>query len=387
MPRRLLRFIISKLFDFIWKLNIINRLIIISVCFTLYVYIKLPAQHVHHLQQFAPECSSASATALVFPSACGIPAIMSAAPAISGPQVTEAISIDHNTAPQQPAADGIHISVVTPRGQHYIAAGTSAPLQPDHGGESTHRWVPAGEFSAPIDPEATGWHSMPFTSTSSKMDQSTLLSKAASLAWSTHIMASGTCASGDHQSGQKSTTSSSQQISSYHLVEMIILLRCNKCSAVHQSKKFSVSIEHFIQFRSIWGSIMPSPFGSSVEAWLANHLVDYSIVSSSVYQYINFILELGDHTSIRQKLKYFLHNVFPSGIKELLMTSEEDWICYKNININLQHSAHLASKFAAAPSSSSSDSDVEEGPSKKIKPSVNDSVQHGTIMHFNKGAS
>eukprot|EP00971_Amphidinium_carterae_P075359 1488965-Amphidinium_carterae.2 len=105
----------------------------------------------------------------------------------------------------------------------------------------------------------------------------------------------------------------------------------------------TINIEHFIQVKSMWGSIMPTPFGSSINSWFANHLVDYSIISSNVYQYINSILELGDHTSIRQKLKYFLHNVFPASIKELLMTSEGDWISYKNININLQHSAHLAS--------------------------------------------
>eukprot|EP00971_Amphidinium_carterae_P293825 5833332-Amphidinium_carterae.1 len=166
MPKRLLRFIISKLFDFIWKLNVINRLVIISIGFTVYVYIKLPAQHVHHLQQFASECSlsaSASATALVFPSACGIPVIsMSSAPAINGAQVTEGITIDHNAAPQQPAADGITISAITPSGQHYITAGTSAPS--DVGGESTHQWVPAGEFTSPMDPETSGWHQMPYTS-------------------------------------------------------------------------------------------------------------------------------------------------------------------------------------------------------------------------------
>eukprot|EP00971_Amphidinium_carterae_P325406 6455651-Amphidinium_carterae.1 len=134
-------------------------------------------------------------------------------------------------------------------------------------------------------------------------------------------------------------------------------------------KKDLINVEHFMQVKSIWGSIIQTPFGSSIDTWLRSHLVDYSIISSSVYQYINSILELGDHTSIRQKLKYFLHNIIPSGIKELLITSDGEWISYKNININLQHSSHLAIKFAASPSSSGSDSDVEEGPSKKIKPS------------------
>eukprot|EP00971_Amphidinium_carterae_P091883 1818887-Amphidinium_carterae.1 len=154
-------------------------------------------------------------------------------------------------------------------------------------------------------------------------------------------------------------------------------------STTASQQKETINNEHFIQVKSIWGSIMPTPFGASVESWLNNHLVDHSIISSSVYQYINSILELGDHTSMRQKLKHFLHNVFPSGIKELLITSEGGWISYKNININLQHSAHLASKFAAAPSSTS-DSDVEEGPAKRIKQTENDSIQQGTIMHFNK---
>eukprot|EP00971_Amphidinium_carterae_P213240 4232102-Amphidinium_carterae.1 len=41
-----------------------------------------------------------------------------------------------------------------------------------------------------------GWIAMPYSSTSKKMDHQTLLSKAASLAWSTHIMQSGEY---DHQ--------------------------------------------------------------------------------------------------------------------------------------------------------------------------------------------
>eukprot|EP00971_Amphidinium_carterae_P017945 353666-Amphidinium_carterae.1 len=102
------------------------------------------------------------------------------------------------------------------------------------------------------------------------------------------------------------------------------------------SKKEKINVEHFMQVKSIWGSIMETPFGSSIDNWLSSHLVDYSIVSSSVYQYINSILKLGDHTSIRQKLKYFLHNIFPAGIEELLITSDGQWISYKNININLQ---------------------------------------------------
>eukprot|EP00971_Amphidinium_carterae_P015119 298625-Amphidinium_carterae.2 len=182
------------------------------VLFT-FVYIKLPAQHVHHLQQFASECSSA-APVLVFPSACGIPVIFSSMAAsdvpetaISGPQVVEYISINHNEVPQQQPSDGVTISAVTPREQqHFIPTGTAAP--PDYGGESTHQWIPAGDFSNPINPEAaSGWLAMPYSSTASKMDHQVLLSKAASLSWSTHIMQSGEY---DHQ-----TTSVKEWISSF----------------------------------------------------------------------------------------------------------------------------------------------------------------------------
>eukprot|EP00971_Amphidinium_carterae_P236577 4695387-Amphidinium_carterae.1 len=57
-------------------------------------------------------------------------------------------------------------------------------------------------------------------------------------------------------------------------------------------QKDLINVEHFMQVKSIWGSIMQTPFGSSVDTWLSSHLVDYSIISSSVYQYINSILEL-----------------------------------------------------------------------------------------------
>eukprot|EP00971_Amphidinium_carterae_P006633 130670-Amphidinium_carterae.1 len=84
-------------------------------------------------------------------------------------------------------------------------------------------------------------------------------------------------------------------------------------------------------------------------------LIDYSIVSSSVHQYLNSILELGDHESIRNKLKYFVHNIFPSGIKALLISPSGEWISYNGINLNLQNSAHLASKFAFKSSDSTSE--------------------------------
>eukprot|EP00971_Amphidinium_carterae_P301657 5993157-Amphidinium_carterae.1 len=127
----------------------------------------------------------------------------------------------------------------------------------------------------------------------------------------------------------------------------------------------------------------------SHEDWLANHLVDYSIISS-IYQYINSLLELGDHTAIRQKLIYFIHNVFPASIKPLLISSSGEWISYSNINMNVQHKAHMAIKFVA---STTTDSDVQdEEPStksiKSIKPSdSSDTIQQGTIIKFNKGST
>eukprot|EP00971_Amphidinium_carterae_P241484 4794849-Amphidinium_carterae.1 len=88
---------------------------------------------------------------------------------------------------------------------------------------------------------------------------------------------------------------------------------------------------------------MTSPFSPSPTTWLASHLIDYSIISSSVHVYLNSVLELGDHQTIRNKLKYFCHHIFSASIKSLLMTPSGRWISYKGININLQNSAHLAS--------------------------------------------
>eukprot|EP00971_Amphidinium_carterae_P078091 1544995-Amphidinium_carterae.1 len=118
----------------------------------------------------------------------------------------------------------------------------------------------------------------------------------------------------------------------------------------------TINISEFVKVKSIWGSTMASCFGPSHEDWLANHLVDHSIISSSIYQYINSLLELGDHTAIRQELIYFIHNVFPASIKPLLISSAGEWISYNNINMNLQHKAHMAIKFIA----STADSDVED---------------------------
>eukprot|EP00971_Amphidinium_carterae_P349005 6490791-Amphidinium_carterae.1 len=160
-----------------------------------------------------------------------------------------------------------------------------------------------------------------------------------------------------------------------------------------QQQREKVDITHFIQIKSVWGSTMPSPFLPDASTWLASHLIDYSIISSNVHVYLNSILEIAQHPTIKNKLAYFCHNIFGKSIKSLLMTPSGAWIEYKGINTNLQNNSHLASKFAIIPSiegsSSSSDSEVEEAPSKKIKAATaaapaNDTVQQGTIMHFNK---
>eukprot|EP00971_Amphidinium_carterae_P148133 2935947-Amphidinium_carterae.1 len=91
---------------------------------------------------------------------------------------------------------------LTPRNRaHFVASGSPAPFASDDldhilantQQNYTHQWVPAGDFSAPVDPSksADGWGKMPYTSTASKMSEEVLLSKAASLAFSTHSMASG----------------------------------------------------------------------------------------------------------------------------------------------------------------------------------------------------
>eukprot|EP00971_Amphidinium_carterae_P180539 3580775-Amphidinium_carterae.1 len=205
-----LKFIIGKLFDFIWKLNFINRLCIISIVLSVYVYIKLPAaQHVHHLQQFASDCSSAS-PGLVVPSICGQPTIImstEAFPAISGPEVAEVTVIDHNNHPQEQPPDTAMVAITPRNSDHLVASGTPAPLPANGQQPSTHHWIPAGDFTSPIDPSSDGWASMPYTSTASKMSDEMLLSKAASLAYSSHIMASREY---DHQ-----TTSVKEWITSF----------------------------------------------------------------------------------------------------------------------------------------------------------------------------
>eukprot|EP00971_Amphidinium_carterae_P182862 3628879-Amphidinium_carterae.1 len=124
---------------------------------------------------------------------------MSSTPAISGPQVQEPISIDHTSHPQRPS--DAPMVALTPRNRaHFVASRSPAPLASDDidhilantHQNYTHQWVPAGDFSAPVDPSASadGWGKMPYTSTASKMSEEVLFNKAVSLAFSTHIMAS-----------------------------------------------------------------------------------------------------------------------------------------------------------------------------------------------------
>eukprot|EP00971_Amphidinium_carterae_P185105 3675827-Amphidinium_carterae.1 len=43
---------------------------------------------------------------------------------------------------------------------------------------------------------------------------------------------------------------------------------------------------------------MTSPFLPSPSTWLASHLLDYSLVSSNIYVYVNSVLELSQHPTI-----------------------------------------------------------------------------------------
>eukprot|EP00971_Amphidinium_carterae_P031534 620995-Amphidinium_carterae.1 len=88
---------------------------------------------------------------------------------------------------------------------------------------------------------------------------------------------------------------------------------------------------------------MASPFLPDAATWLASHLIDYSLVSSNIHVYLNGILEIAQHPTIKNKLAYFCHNIFSKSIKSLLMTPSGEWVEYKGININLQNNGHLAS--------------------------------------------
>eukprot|EP00971_Amphidinium_carterae_P131936 2613281-Amphidinium_carterae.1 len=513
-----------------------------------------------------------------------------------GPGVVESIIIDHNQQPQQRATEGVTMSSTSPRDQQrLVPTGSPAPLtaptaSADHGGEATHQWVPAG-MGTPVDPDDINkWFSAPWASTATSMSQQELLSKAASLSFSSHISKSGEY---DHQTssvkqwinsyrnlrirrpasitpaemdnlmdsgtappafqqpsqmqqvistsslkelqrqgtftnspkwtegyvrasvedagdwvlgsirptrstnrynseGNKITTAShlchihrdanfALTSTFYHASMMpeygqhqptadpaadaasatagqptssgeaaaeaartteaaenqqrpfikwcLINLVINEdivnsmsdpaTAAQHltdhafQPSRYNrrytdysielvydgsqditkIDISHVFHIKAVWGSTMASPFLPDPSTWLASHLIDYSLVSSNIHVYVNSIMEIAQHPTIKNKLAYFCHNIFGKSIKSLLTSPSGEWIEYKGININLQHSLHLASKFVVVPSDSSgssSDSEVEEAPSKKIKqaaPAANDSIQQGTIMHFNKGAS
>eukprot|EP00971_Amphidinium_carterae_P313870 6238040-Amphidinium_carterae.1 len=91
---------------------------------------------------------------------------------------------------------------------------------------------------------------------------------------------------------------------------------------------------------------MSSPFIPTPSLWLASHLLDYSLVSSNIWVYINSVLELSQHPTIKSKLAYFCHNIFSSNISNLLINpTTGDWIEYRGININLQYNGHQAAKF------------------------------------------
>eukprot|EP00971_Amphidinium_carterae_P056595 1118518-Amphidinium_carterae.1 len=81
-----------------------------------------------------------------------------------------------------------------------------------------------------------------------------------------------------------------------------------------QQQREKVDITHFVQIKSVWGSTMPSPFTPDPSTWLASHLIDYSIISSNVHVYLNSILEIAQHPTIKNKLAYFCHNIFGKSI-------------------------------------------------------------------------
>eukprot|EP00971_Amphidinium_carterae_P074873 1479627-Amphidinium_carterae.1 len=154
----------------------------------------------------------------------------------------------------------------------------------------------------------------------------------------------------------------------------------------------TIDISSVFHIKSIWGSTLPSPFLPTPSSWLASHVLDYSLISSNIWVYVNSILELSAHPTIRSKLTYFAHNIFSKSISNLLINpATGEWYEYRGININLQNNSHQAIKFRmAASEASGSSSDSEGEPSaKKIKPAAaaNDSHQQGTIMHFNKGSA
>eukprot|EP00971_Amphidinium_carterae_P350283 6491468-Amphidinium_carterae.2 len=67
----------------------------------------------------------------------------------------------------------------------------------------------------------------------------------------------------------------------------------------------TIDISHVVHIKSVWGSTMTSPFLPDPSTWLASHLLDYSLVSSNIYVYVNSVLELSQHPTIKNKLAYF----------------------------------------------------------------------------------
>eukprot|EP00971_Amphidinium_carterae_P242221 4809680-Amphidinium_carterae.1 len=53
----------------------------------------------------------------------------------------------------------------------------------------------------------------------------------------------------------------------------------------------SINVSGVFYIKSIWGSTAASPFIPSPSVWLSSHVLDYSLVSSNIWAYINSILE------------------------------------------------------------------------------------------------
>eukprot|EP00971_Amphidinium_carterae_P136539 2705357-Amphidinium_carterae.1 len=72
---------------------------------------------------------------------------------------------------------------------------------------------------------------------------------------------------------------------------------------------------------------MASPFLPTPSLWLASHLLDYSLVSSNIWVYVNSVLELSQHPTIKTKLA--CHNIFSRDISNLLINpTTGEWIEY-----------------------------------------------------------
>eukprot|EP00971_Amphidinium_carterae_P242054 4805904-Amphidinium_carterae.1 len=62
---------------------------------------------------------------------------------------------------------------------------------------------------------------------------------------------------------------------------------------------YSIDITGVFHIKSVWGSTLSSPFIPNPSAWLASHLLDYSLISSNIWVYINSVLELSQHPTIK----------------------------------------------------------------------------------------